>query len=101
MRQGRFPSARSVVSLGSNSVNDGKHIEGILVGPTVVALGMGGMFHKYFMDVSFRPEEFHNDAKSFKRLLDFFVWLGWFSSKNGTYSFTDVGLFYASNESAV
>ena len=25
-----------------------KHIEGVIVGPTVVALGMNKMFHKYF-----------------------------------------------------
>ncbi|HMK06570.1 MAG TPA: hypothetical protein VK476_03505, partial [Flavobacterium sp.] len=36
-----------------------KHIEGYLVGPTMVRLGMNGMFHKYFMEISFRPEEYH------------------------------------------
>ena len=77
-----------------------KHIEGILVGPTVVALGMGGMFHKYFMDTSFRPEEFHKDAEAFERLLNFFVELGWFDRKNGTYSFTEEGLFFARRASA-
>ena len=65
-----------------------KHIEGILIGPTVVALGMGGMFHKYFMEASFRPEEFHKDGESFDRLLDFFAFLDWFKKKNHTYSFT-------------
>ena len=50
-----------------------KHIEGHIVGPTVVALGMGGMFHKYFMEASFMPEEFHQDAESFGKLLDFFA----------------------------
>lgn len=72
-----------------------KHIEGIMVGPTVVHLGMSGMFHKYFMEASFRPEEFHSDADSFNRLLYMFVHLGWFFHKNGTYQFTDKGLFYA------
>lgn len=77
-----------------------KHIEGIMVGPTVVALGMGGMFHKYFMEASFMPEEFHADADSFGRLLDIFVFLKWFQKKNGTYSFTEKGLFYAKRASA-
>ena len=77
-----------------------KHIEGIIVGPTVVALGMGGMFHKYFMEASFKPEEFHSDAESFERLLDIFVYLGWFVKKNGTYRFTEKGFFYAKRASA-
>lgn len=77
-----------------------KHIEGIIVGPTVVALGMGGMFHKYFMEASFKPEEFHGDGKSFERLLDIFVFLEWFEKKNNTYSFTEKGLFYAKRASA-
>ena len=34
-----------------------KHVEGMIVGPSVVSLGMGGMFHKYFMKASFRPDE--------------------------------------------
>ncbi len=77
-----------------------KHIEGILVGPTVVALGMSGMFHKYFMEASFMPEEFHEDVDSFARLLDMFVFLEWFIKKNGTYRFTEKGMFYARRASA-
>lgn len=77
-----------------------KHIEGFIVGPTAVALGMGGMFHKYFMEASFKPDEFHADGTSFQRLLDMFVHLEWFSKKNGTYSFTEKGLFYARRASA-
>ena len=77
-----------------------KHIEGHIVGPTVVALGMGGMFHKYFMEASFLPEEFHEDGESFSRLLDFFVFLDWFSKKNKTYRFTEKGFFYAKRASA-
>ena len=77
-----------------------RHIEGIIVGPTIVHLGMGGMFHKYFMEASFRPEEFHRDPESFDRLLSFFAHLGWFNKKNGTYQFTDKGLFFAKRASA-
>jgi len=77
-----------------------RHIEGILVGPSVVALGMGGMFHKYFMETSFRADEFHEDADRFSKLLDFFAHLGWFKKKNETYTFTDEGLFFAKRASA-
>ncbi len=77
-----------------------KHIEGILVGPTVVMLGMKGMFHKYFMEASFSPEEFHAASESFHKILDFFAYLGWFTRKNGNYQFTDTGMFYARRASA-
>ncbi|MDB4768922.1 class I SAM-dependent methyltransferase [Saprospiraceae bacterium] len=77
-----------------------KHIEGIIVGPTIVALGMNGMFHKYFMEASFRPEEFHGDGDNFARLLDIFVFLDWFDKKNETYRFTEKGMFYARRASA-
>lgn len=77
-----------------------KHIEGYLVGPTLVRLGMNGMFHKYFMEISFRPEEFHKSPELFKKILDFFVFLGWFTEKNGNYQFTENGLFFAKRASA-
>jgi hypothetical protein len=77
-----------------------KHIEGVAIGPTIVSLGMGGMFHKYFMEASFKPEEFHEDAESFGKILDFFAFLGWFEKKAHTYSFTETGLFFARRASA-
>ena len=48
-----------------------KHIEGYLVGPTLVRLGMNGMFHKYFMEISFRPEEYHKSPELFVKILNF------------------------------
>jgi hypothetical protein len=77
-----------------------KHIEGFLVGPTLVRLGMSGMFHKYFMEISFRPEEFHKSPEHFKIVLDFLVYLGWFTQKKGNYQFTETGLFFAKRASA-
>ncbi|MCF6360847.1 MAG: class I SAM-dependent methyltransferase [Cyclobacteriaceae bacterium] len=77
-----------------------KHIEGIIIGPTIVHLGMSGMFHKYFMEASFRPEEFHKDPDSFQRLLDIFVYFKWFTKTNGTYQFTAKGIFFARRASA-
>ncbi|MGE0441139.1 MAG: class I SAM-dependent methyltransferase [Gemmatimonadales bacterium] len=76
------------------------HIEGIIVAPTAVHLGMSGMFHKYFMEASFRPEEFHRDPASFGQLLAIFTRLGWFEERNGTFRFTDKGLFLAQRASA-
>ena len=76
------------------------HIEGIAIGPTIVSLGKGGMFHKYFMEASFKPEEFHEDAESFGKILDFFAYLGWFEKKVHTYRFTEKGLFFARRASA-
>lgn len=77
-----------------------RHIEGIIVGPTVVALGMSGMFHQYFMKSSFHPSEFHSDGVMFERLLDIFTDLGWFVKKEETLTFTDKGLFFAQRASA-
>ncbi|HAT66192.1 MAG TPA: polyketide synthase, partial [Flavobacteriaceae bacterium] len=77
-----------------------KHIEGVLVGPITVYLGMDGMFHKYFMEASFSADEFHEDPVSFSKILDFFTFLGWFNKKNEHYRFTDKGLFFARRSSA-
>lgn len=76
------------------------HIEGVLVGPTIVMLGMTGMFHKYFMETSFRPEEFHKNPECFKEILDFLTHLEWFSKKSDNYQFTEIGLFYAKRAAA-
>jgi SAM-dependent methyltransferase len=76
------------------------HIEGCLVGPILVRLGMSGMFHKYFMEISFRPEEFHKSPENFKIILDFFVGLEWFTRKKGNYQFTEKGLFFAKRATA-
>lgn len=77
-----------------------RHIEGVLVGPSTVQLGMGGMFHKYFMEMSFSPAEYHQDPESFEQILDFFTFLGWFEKKKSTYKFTEKGLFFAKRSSA-
>ena len=76
------------------------HIEGNLVGPTIVMLGMSGMFHKYFMETSFRPEEFHKNPECFRDILNFLTHLAWFNEKNGNYQFTETGLFYAKRAAA-
>ena len=77
-----------------------KHIEGCIVGPIIVLLGVNGLFHKYFMEASFTAEEYHKEPESFKKILDFFAHLGWFNKKKNTYQFTDEGLFFAKRASA-
>lgn len=77
-----------------------KHIEGVIVAPIIVLLGVHGLFHKYFMEASFRAEEYHQDPESFKKILDFFTYLGWFKKKKDTYRFTDKGLFFAKRATA-
>ena len=77
-----------------------KHIEGVIIAPIIVLLGVNGLFHKYFMEASFTAEEYHKDPESFKKILDFLSYLGWFKKKNGTYQFTDKGLFFAKRASA-
>ena len=77
-----------------------KHIEGVIAAPLIVMLGMNGMFHKYFMEASFRAQEYHQNPESFKKILDFLTHLGWFEKKKDTYRFTDAGLFFAKRASA-
>jgi len=77
-----------------------KHIEGVIIAPIIVRLGMNGLFHKYFMEASFTAEEYHKNPESFKKILDFFAHLGWFKKKKNTYQFTDEGLFFAKRASA-
>ncbi len=78
-----------------------KHIEGVITGPTIVLLGKGGMFHQYFMEASFRAEEYHQHPDSFEKILEFFTFLGWFTEKMpGNFQFTDKGLFFAKRAAA-
>lgn len=77
-----------------------KHIEGVIIAPIVVLLGVNGLFHKYFMEASFTAEEYHKDPESFKKILDFLSHLGWFTKKKNTYQFTEEGLFFAKRASA-
>lgn len=76
------------------------HIEGVILGPILVHLAMGGMFHKYFMQANFKAEEFHTDAENFKHLLDILTYFEFFKKNQGTYQFTEKGLFYAKRASA-
>lgn len=77
-----------------------KHIEGALVGPIIVKLGMSGMFHKYFMEASFSADEFHKNPTCFSQVLDALTDLRWFTKRVSNYQFTEKGLFFARRASA-
>lgn len=77
-----------------------KHIEGVLIGPIIVKLGMSGMFHKYFMEASFSAGEFHKNPDCFEQILDYLSELGWFTKRNQNFQFTETGLFFARRASA-
>lgn len=72
-----------------------KHLEGCLVSPVIVQLGMLGMFHKYFMETSFQAVEFHKNPENFEKILDFLTNLGWFTKNNKNFKFTENGLYFA------
>lgn len=77
-----------------------KHIEGALLGPVIVKLGMGGMFHNYFMQSSFSADEFHKNPECFEKVLGFLAKLGWFTEDSGNFEFTEIGLFFARRATA-
>jgi SAM-dependent methyltransferase len=94
-------------NFGITVVNEGaieyqvlKHIEGVIIAPIIVLLGVRGLFHKYFMEASFRAQEYHKNPESFKKILDFLTYLGWFTKKKETYKFSNKGLFFAKRSSA-
>lgn len=77
-----------------------KHIEGALISPVIVKLGMSGMFHKYFMEASFSADEFHKNPQCFEQILNALTDLGWFIKKGKNFQFTETGLFFARRASA-
>ena len=77
-----------------------KHIEGALISPLIVRLGMSGLFHKYFMEASFSADEFHKNPIFFQKILDRLVKLDWFVKVGKNYQFTETGLFFARRAAA-
>jgi SAM-dependent methyltransferase len=77
-----------------------KHIEGTLISPLIVRLGMSGLFHKYFMEASFSADEFHKNPQFFEKILDRLVKLNWFVKVGKNYQFTETGLFFARRAAA-
>ena len=70
------------------------HIEGVAIGLTIVS-AWAECFTNTSWRYLFKAEEFHDDAESFAKILDFFAFLGWFEKEAPTYRFTEKGLFFA------
>ena len=77
-----------------------KHIQGMIIGPLIVALGINGMFNEYFSIAPFEVEEFTEHHDEVKAIVDFFTWVGWFTQKGSVYKFTPEGLFLARRAAA-
>lgn len=77
-----------------------KHIEGVIVGPLVVGLGMNGLFNEYFSIAPFEVEEFTQHHDEIKAVVDFFTSIGWFTQNGSVYKFTPRGLFLARRAAA-
>ena len=77
-----------------------KHIEGLIVGPLVVGLGINGLFNEYFSIAPFEVEEFTEHHDEVKAIVDFFTSIGWFTQKGTVYKFTPRGLFLARRAAA-
>lgn len=77
-----------------------RHIEGMIVGPLVVALGINGMFHQYFSIAPFEVEEFTPHHKEVREIIGFLTSIGWFTQNSNVYNFTTEGLFYARRATA-
>lgn len=75
-------------------------LEGFILGPIIVGLGMSGMFHNYFMESSFTADEFHKEPELFHEILLFLTNLGWFTEKNKHFQFTELGLSFAKKATA-
>ncbi|MDX1406727.1 MAG: hypothetical protein R3330_01305, partial [Saprospiraceae bacterium] len=56
-----------------------KHIEGLIVGPLIVALGINGMFHQYFSIAPFEVEEFTPHHQEVRDIIDFLTSIDWFT----------------------
>jgi len=68
------------------------HIEGIIVGPTIVHLGISGMFHKYFMETRLNLKNFIRITRTLNDCSIFWL-IGWFKIINDSYEFTEYGCF--------
>ncbi|MDX1476389.1 MAG: class I SAM-dependent methyltransferase [Saprospiraceae bacterium] len=77
-----------------------KHVEGLIVGPIIVALGINGMFHQYFSIAPFEVEEFTPHHKEVREIIEFLTSIDWFTKNGNVYNFTTEGLFYARRATA-
>jgi len=76
------------------------HIEGNLVGPLLVKLGMDGVLDRDWAERGLRAADAPAYAPQLGRVLDFFARIGWTTHDAGSYRFTPTGKFFAEKASA-
>ena len=78
-----------------------RHLEGILIGPILVSLGM----NEYFLENiennrGINDKEIGDKLPVLQSVMDFFITLGWLKYDNNNYHFTDEGLFFIKRSTA-
>ena len=78
-----------------------RHIEGILTGTIVVALGMNGFFKQFNEHkTSFEISNLEGNQVQLLEIFDFLSALGWFIHDGNKFTFTPKGIFWAKRVSA-
>lgn len=77
------------------------HIEGLIVGPFLVALGMNGFFKEHGQfNPTFDVKELKGDTEILLEMFSFLAENGWFEKQKTTFTFTGKGMFFAKRASA-
>ncbi|MDP6853627.1 MAG: class I SAM-dependent methyltransferase [Candidatus Marinimicrobia bacterium] len=77
------------------------HLEGLIAGPLLVALGMSEFFRDCLNnDGIIERELIEPPLPMLSSVLDFFMHLGWISSKEHEISFTETGIFFMKRATA-
>lgn len=77
------------------------HIEGLIIGPFLVALGMNGFLKEYGQyNPTFDIKELNGDHDSLFEFFSFLAEIGWFERKDTEFTFTAKGMFFAKRDSA-
>ena len=78
-----------------------RHLEGIITGPILVALGMSEYFSECLENDGLIDEEMEGEALPLiSSVMDFFLLLNWLETENGQSRFTDEGLFFLRRSAA-
>ena len=87
----------------TNTVQDEilRHIEGLIVGPFLVALGMNGFFNDYgLLNPAFDVKDLNGDTNSLLNIFSFLTEKGWFEKKETSFTYTAKGIFFAKRAAA-
>ena len=78
-----------------------RHLEGMLVGPILVSLGMSEFFLESIEDNrTINQDSNGNEMPLLQSILNFFELLGWVENIDGTQHFTDDGIFFLKRSTA-